>query len=233
VPLFAASLERAGLDQGSPVGARDLPIGVAGGRATGYSARPWTDPSPCFGRSVIHVRHRLTARDLVSSRMGRRRDRGWAEYGGAPLRRFGPWRHRHRGVFQMFELNVVGWSALLGAGLLPSLLLWALGVPRLTALALGEAGTFSVVKVRDHLRWRASPIHMHVRRWPARGRPCGCRRNARDRADRRIRGAAPRQPLRGVSLAAGREVPTSRQRECPEGARAARVVAALLSGLPT
>ncbi len=62
----------------------------------------------------------------------------------------------------MFQLNVVGWSALLGAGLLPSLLLRALGVPRLTALALGEAGTFSVLKVRDHLRWRASPIHIHV-----------------------------------------------------------------------
>ena len=62
----------------------------------------------------------------------------------------------------MFELNAVGWSALLGAGLLPSLLLWALGVPRVTALALGEAGTFSVVKVRDHVRWRASPILMHV-----------------------------------------------------------------------
>lgn len=62
----------------------------------------------------------------------------------------------------MFELNVVGWSALLGAGLLPSLLLWALGVPRLAALALGEAGTISVVKVRDHLGWQASPIHMHV-----------------------------------------------------------------------
>lgn len=62
----------------------------------------------------------------------------------------------------MFDLNVVGWSALLGAGLVPSLLLWALGVPRLTALALGEAGTFSVVKVRDHLRWRASQIDLHV-----------------------------------------------------------------------
>ncbi len=62
----------------------------------------------------------------------------------------------------MFELNLVGWSALLAAGLFPSLLLWALGVPRLTALALGEAGTYSVVKVKDHLRWRASPIHMQV-----------------------------------------------------------------------
>lgn len=62
----------------------------------------------------------------------------------------------------MVELNVVGWSALLAAGLFPSLLLWALGVPRHIALALGEAGTFSVVKVKDHLRWRASPIHMHV-----------------------------------------------------------------------
>lgn len=62
----------------------------------------------------------------------------------------------------MFELNVVGWSALLAAGLFSSLLLWVLGVPRLIALALGEAGTFSIVKVRDHLRWRASPIHMHV-----------------------------------------------------------------------
>lgn len=62
----------------------------------------------------------------------------------------------------MFELNVVGWSALLGAGLVPSLLLWALGVPRLTALTLGEAGTLSMVKVRDHLRWRASPIDMQV-----------------------------------------------------------------------
>ncbi len=62
----------------------------------------------------------------------------------------------------MFELNVVGWSALLGVGSLPSLLLWALGVPRFTALALGEGGTFAVVKARDHLRWRAAPIQMQV-----------------------------------------------------------------------
>jgi hypothetical protein len=62
----------------------------------------------------------------------------------------------------MFDLNVVGWSALLGAGLVPSLVLWALGVPRLTALALGEAGTFYVVRIKDHLRWRASPIYMYV-----------------------------------------------------------------------
>lgn len=91
-----------------------------------------------------------------------RRSRGWATYGEVPLRRVGPWRRRNRRAFQMFELNMVGWSALLAAGLFPSLLLRALGVPRLTALALGEAGTYSVLKVKDHLRWRASPIYMQV-----------------------------------------------------------------------
>lgn len=62
----------------------------------------------------------------------------------------------------MFELNFVGWSALLGAGLVPSLLLWRVGVPRRTSLVVGEIAAFSVVKLRDHLRWRASLVQMHV-----------------------------------------------------------------------
>lgn len=68
---------------------------------------------------------------------------------------------RRRGGFRTVDLNIVGWSALIGAGLVLGTIAVAV-TPLRAALALpaGVVGVWIVLLILDHIRWRNSKIAM-------------------------------------------------------------------------
>ena len=62
----------------------------------------------------------------------------------------------------MMELNVVGWGALLGAGVAVAAVLRLVGLSWSRAVPAGPLAVFGVVKVRDRARWRAQTVRHSV-----------------------------------------------------------------------
>ena len=72
-----------------------------------------------------------------------------------------PLRARRPGGFRTVELNVVGWSALVGVGLLlGGLLLLLTAIPAAVALPAGVLFTWAVLLILDNHRWRNSKINI-------------------------------------------------------------------------
>ncbi len=69
-------------------------------------------------------------------------------------------REMRAGGFKTVELNVVGWSALAGAGTaVGTAASFATRTPLLGSIALGVLGTWIVTVGLDHRRWRNSTMH--------------------------------------------------------------------------
>jgi hypothetical protein len=80
---------------------------------------------------------------------------------GVPLelrrsRRHDPLRERRSpGGFKGVELNLAGWSALAGTGLVVGALAALAGLPPAVALPAGVIAAWAAALVVDHLRWRS------------------------------------------------------------------------------
>ena len=70
------------------------------------------------------------------------------------VRRLDPLRRLSPGGFRTIELNVVGWGALVGAGLAAGALSMGAGTPAVAALPGGVVTAWLVVLALDYRRWR-------------------------------------------------------------------------------
>lgn len=65
------------------------------------------------------------------------------------------------GGFQTVQLNLYGWSALVGAGaVLGALVAWTIGVVPWLALILGVVIVWGALLALDHIRWRNTTVHL-------------------------------------------------------------------------
>jgi hypothetical protein len=79
---------------------------------------------------------------------------------GVPLRRHRRRLFPARGGFRTVELNIVGWSALVGAGLvLGAVVFFVTDLNVFVALALGVVMIWPTILVLDYRRWRNSKTH--------------------------------------------------------------------------
>jgi hypothetical protein len=69
--------------------------------------------------------------------------------------------YRNLGGFQTFWLNLYGWSALIGTGLLIGAIAgFTTPVPLWVALIAGVLATWAALLILDHRRFRNSRIHL-------------------------------------------------------------------------